>query len=186
MKKKETKTEEKKVIQPEAEVEAPAQAEAEAQPSEAEQLKKQLEEALAQKDEYLKMAQYSRAEFDNFRKRNASVRADALAEGTAQAVIHLLPVVDDLERAVNAGGEGSFYDGVVMVLKRFTDILGSMGVAEIPCKGGDPFDPNLHNAVLDGPVDDDHPDGTVLAVFQKGYQYKDKILRHTMVQVAKA
>jgi len=182
MRKKETKTEEK-VVQPVEETPVP---EVEAQSNELDELKKQLEEAQAQKDEYLKLAQSGRAEFDNYRKRNASVRTDALVEGTAQAITNILPVVDDLERAVNVGGEGSFYDGVVMVLKRFTDILNGMGVTEIPCKGGDPFDPNVHNAVLDGPADDDHPDGTVLAVFQKGYQYKDKILRHAMVQVAKA
>ena len=160
-------------------VETPVEEVAEVNPLQAE-----LDEAIAQRDEYLKLAQLSRAEFDNFRRRNQNVRADALAEGAADAITALLPVLDNLERAVAAGGEGSLAEGVNMVLRQFNDVLKSLGVTEIPCEAGCEFDANLHNAVLSGPADEDHPEGTVLNVLQKGYQYKERVLRFTMVQVA--
>ena len=147
-------------------------------------LAKQLEEAVAQRDEYLKLAQLSRAEFENFRRRNQTVRADALAEGAADAITALLPVLDNLERAVDAAGDDSFSEGVRMVLRQFFEVLKSQGVNEIPCEAGGEFDPNMHNAVLSGPGDEDHPAGTILNVLQKGYQHQERILRHSMVQVA--
>ena len=160
-------------------VETPVEEAAEVNP-----LQAQLDEAIAQRDEYLKLAQLSRAEFENFRRRNQNVRADALAEGAADTITALLPVLDNLERAVAAGGEGSLAEGVSMVLRQFNDVLKSLGVTEIPCEAGAEFDPNLHNAVLSGPADEEHPEGTVLNVLQKGYQYKERVIRFTMVQVA--
>ena len=167
MKKHETKAKEpEKVDQAKA-------AEAEAPVEEAENpLQKELDEAIAKRDEYLKLAQLARAEFDNYRRRNQNVRTDALAEGAAETITALLPVLDNLERAVAAG------------LRQFTDCLKSLGVTEIPCESGAAFDPNLHNAVLNGPADEEHPEGTILTVLQKGYEYKSRILRHSMVQVA--
>ena len=147
-------------------------------------LQKELDEAIANRDEYLKLAQLARAEFDNYRRRNQNVRADALTEGAAETITALLPVLDNLERAVAAGGEDSYAEGVAMVLRQFTDCLKSLGVTEIPCESGAAFDPNLHNAVLNGPADEEHPEGTILTVLQKGYEYKSRILRHSMVQVA--
>ncbi len=185
MKKSDKKTKVKDEVQePEIVEEAVDQDTADPETSEPDPLVKELEETKAKRDEYLDMAQRARAEFENYRKRNLNVRADALAEGKADAIASILPILDNLERAVASGGEGAFFDGVSLVIRQFHDILSNMGVTEIPCEPGEVFDPMKHNAVLRGPADEDHPEGTVLQVFQKGYQIKEKILRHTMVQVA--
>lgn len=147
-------------------------------------LQEKLDEALAQRDEFLKLAQLARAEFDNYRRRNANVRADALDEGTANAITVLLPVMDNLLRAAAIGEEGPLSEGVNLVLRQFTDGLKTLNVTEVPCEVGAPFDPKFHDAILQGPADGEHPAGTILAVLQKGYQFKERILRHSMVQVA--
>lgn len=134
-------------------------------------------------DRYLRL----RAEFDNYRRRTRQevddIRARA-AEGLAAA---LLPVVDNLERAAAFGGEGhdpkSLAEGVELVLKQLLMELGKVGVEPIEA-AGKPFDPNLHEAVAHE-ESDESPEGTVIEELQKGYVLNDKVLRPSMVKVAK-
>ena len=143
-----------------------------------------LEAAVKQRDEYLQLAQRVQADFDNFRRRNSQTRADAYQDGVRETVAALLPVVDHLERALNAAqthGDGDgLKAGVEMTLKQMLDILGKMGLSEIPALGEN-FDPEVHNAVMR--VEEGEP-GTVLEVFEKGYRIKDRVIRYAMVKVA--
>ena len=172
----------------EAETEAEQPAEPEAAPAEeaAEEnpLAKQLEEANAKTAEYLAMAQRVQADFENYRKRNESVRADAYAEGRKDVAAVMLPVLDNLERAVGAAADSSdeaLKNGVELVLKQMSDVYQKLDVSAIDRKG-EKFDPNLENAVLQGTEDEGEP-GTVCQVLQKGYRMGDKVLRHAMVKV---
>ena len=171
------------------ETETPAEAAEEETPAVEVSPTAALEEEIAAltkiRDEYLNMAQRVQADFDNFRKRNASVRADALDEGTRKAVTALLPVLDNMERTLQAMSamEESYRAGAEMVLRQMVDVLKGLGMEEIPAEG-EVFDPTVHEAVMQGPADDDHPSGTVLAVMQKGYKVKGRVIRASMVQVA--
>jgi molecular chaperone GrpE len=139
-----------------------------------------------ERDEYLDMARRIQAEFENFRRRNRELRQEAFAEGAAGVIEAMLPVLDNLERAELAAvetGSGAVAEGVGMVLRIMREALSGLGVREIEADGK-PFDPTLHNAVMRGPADAEHPPGTVLEVLQKGYAVQDKVLRHSMVNVA--
>lgn len=147
-------------------------------------LEKQLEEANQKTAEYLAMAQRVQADFENYRKRNESVRADAYAEGRKDVAALMLPVLDNLERAVEAAagtGDEALKNGVELVLRQMTDIYQKLDVTPIDRKG-EKFDPNLENAVLQGTEEEGEP-GTVCQVLQKGYRMGDKVLRHAMVKV---
>ena len=172
----------------EAETEAEQPAEPEAAPAEeaAEEnpLAKQLEEANAKTAEYLAMAQRMQADFENYRKRNESVRADAYAEGRKDVAAVMLPVLDNLERAVSAAADSSdeaLKNGVELVLKQMAEAYRKLDVTPID-RQGEKFDPNLENAVLQGTEDEGEP-GTVCQVLQKGYRMGDRVLRHAMVKV---
>ena len=145
---------------------------------------KELEEATAKAAEYLALAQRVQADFENFRRRNESVRADAYADGRKDVATVMLPVLDNLERAVEAAAgsqDEALKNGVEMVLKQMTDAYGKLDVKPID-RLGEKFDPNLENAILQGNEEDGEP-GTVCQVLQKGYMIGDKVLRHAMVKV---
>lgn len=149
-----------------------------------EDLQKALEEAEAKTAEYLAMAQRVQADFENFRRRNESVRADAYADGRKDTAAALLPVLDNLERAVEAASgstDEALKNGVEMVLKQMTEAYQKLDVQPID-RLGEKFDPNLENAILQGTEDDGEP-GTVCQVLQKGYMIGSKVLRHAMVKV---
>ena len=164
---------------------APAAApEAEANEQESNPLEKQLEEAGAKVAEDLAMAQRVQADFENYRKRNESVRADAFAEGRRDVSAAMLPVLDNLERAVDAAAgceDEALRNGIGLVLRQMTEVYQKLDVSAIDRKG-EKFDPNLENAVLQGTEEDGEP-GTVCQVLQKGYKMGDKVLRHAMVKV---
>lgn len=141
-----------------------------------------LNAAEAKRDEYLALAQRLQADFDNFRRRNQATYADALAQGKCDAVEKLLPVLDNIERALTAQGEeANLRQGIEMITKQFVQALAGMGVEEIPALG-EVFDPNVHNAVMREACD--AKSGTVSDVLQKGYKLNDKVLRYSMVKVA--
>ena len=147
-------------------------------------LEKQLEEVNAKTAEYLAMAQRIQADFENYRKRNETVRADAYAEGRKDVAAVMLPVLDNLERAVDAAsgcGDEALKNGVELVLRQMTEVYQKLEVTAIDRKG-EKFDPNLENAVLRGTEDEGEP-GTVCQVLQKGYRMGDRVLRHAMVKV---
>lgn len=142
-----------------------------------------LDEAERKIEEYLNLAQRVQADFDNFRRRNSAVRAEAYEDGKRDTVKELLPVLDNIERALTSAGEeeSALKTGVEMVHRGLMETLKRMGVEAID-RLGDPFDPELENAVLQGGEDEGEP-GTVCAVLQKGYRLGNRVLRHAMVKV---
>ena len=133
----------------------------------------------AEHDSYLRLA----ADYDNFRKRTAKEKEQLYGNGKADAVEKLLPVYDNLERALNQPTEDAAYNkGVEMTMTQLVTILNSLGV-EIFGEAGDAFDPNIHNAVMHT-EDDSAAENTITQVFQKGFKLGEKIVRFAMVQVA--
>jgi len=133
----------------------------------------------AERDAHLRLA----AEFDNFRKRTVKEKEASYGNGKADAVAKMLPVYDNLERALNQPTEDAAYKkGVELTMTELVKILNGLGV-EIFGNVGDTFDPNLHNAVMH--IDDESmEENTISQVFQKGFKIGDKVVRFAMVQVA--
>lgn len=162
-------------------VEAPEAEKAEAAQAE-NAIAGELEKARAQAEEYLDMAQRVQADFDNFRRRNASVRADAYEDGARDMVKLILPVIDNLERALESEtADEKLREGVQLTYRQLMDALQKRGVTVID-RRGEKFDPRLENAVMRADASMGEP-GTVCQVFQKGYQMGETVLRHAMVQV---
>lgn len=133
----------------------------------------------AEHDSYLRLA----ADYDNFRKRTVKEKEASYGNGKADAVEKLLPVYDNLERALNQPTEDAAYKkGVEMTMTQLVNIFTSLGV-EIFGEVGDAFDPNLHNAVMHT-EEEGVEENTITQVFQKGFKMGDKIVRFAMVQVA--
>ena len=129
-------------------------------------------------DKYLRMI----AEYDNFRRRTAKEKEALYSDTVCDVVKTLLPVVDNLERAVVYDGNTENADGITMILKNFVSLLENLGVTEIEALGKT-FDPNLHNAIMHI-EDEQYGENEVYNVLQKGYVRGDKIIRHAMVMVA--
>ncbi|MBW6467536.1 MAG: nucleotide exchange factor GrpE [Anaerosomatales bacterium] len=150
------------------------------------QLMAELEEAREEAARNLETAQRAQADFDNFRKRMARDHADAVKRAGERIVGHLLPVVDNLERAIDhvtAGGDqGDLLSGVEMVLGQLLDVLGKEGVEQVD-PFGEQFDALKHQAVGQR-EDPEVPDGTVVEVYQKGYEMHGRIIRSAMVIVS--
>ena len=133
----------------------------------------------AERDAHLRVA----AEFDNFRKRTIKEKEASYGNGKADAVEKLLPVYDNLERALNQPCTDEAYKkGVEMTMTQLVGIFSGLGV-EIFGNVGDQFDPNFHNAVMHL-EDEAYGENTICQVFQKGFKLGDKIIRFAMVQVA--
>ena len=133
----------------------------------------------AEHDAYLRLA----AEFDNFRKRTIKEKEASYGNGKADAVAKLLPVYDNLERALQQPTEDAAYKkGVEMTMTELVKIFTALGV-EIFGTVGDAFDPELHNAIMHN-EDPSLGENTVSMVFQKGFKLGDKVVRFAMVQVA--
>ena len=133
----------------------------------------------AEHDQFLRLA----AEFDNYRKRTQKEKEASYGNGRADAVEKLLPVYDNLERALNQEtADAAYKKGVEMTMNQLVNIFTSLGV-EIFGNVGEPFDPNLHNAVMHM-ESDELEENTIAAVFQKGFKIGDKVIRFAMVQVA--
>ena len=133
----------------------------------------------AERDAHLRVA----AEFDNFRKRTVKEKEQSYGNGKADAVAKMLPVYDNLERALNQPTEDTAYKkGVEMTMTELTKIFTALGV-EVFGNVGDTFDPNLHNAVMHT-EDDSFGENTISMVFQKGFKIGEKVVRFAMVQVA--
>ena len=133
----------------------------------------------AEHDAHLRLA----AEYDNFRKRTIKEKDAAYGNGKADTLAKLLPIYDNLERALNQPTEDAAYKkGVEMTMTELVKIFTGLGV-EIFGEVGDAFDPNLHNAVmhLDS---EEHGENTIAQVFQKGFKIGEKVVRFAMVQVA--
>ena len=133
----------------------------------------------AERDAHLRLA----AEYDNFRKRTIKEKEASYGNGKADAVAKMLPVYDNLERALNQPTEDAAYKkGVELTMNELVKIFTGLGV-EIFGNVGEEFDPNLHNAVMH--IDSDElGENTISQVFQKGFRIGDKVVRFAMVQVA--
>lgn len=125
----------------------------------------------------------SMAEFDNFRKRTEKEKASMYVIGAREIVEKILPVVDNFERGLAQAAEGdAFAEGMKMIYKQLMTTLDELGVKPIEAVGKE-FDPDFHNAVMH--VDDESVgENLVVEEFQKGYTYKDFVVRHSMVKVA--
>ena len=148
------------------------------------QLQQDLDAANAKVEEYLTLAQRVQADFDNFRRRNESVRSNAFNEGQRAVAAAMLPVLDNLERALDAAASSedeALKNGVELVLKQMRDVYQKYEVTPID-RLGEKFDPNLENAIMQGTPDEGEP-GTVCMVLQKGYMMGKHVLRHAMVKV---
>ena len=133
----------------------------------------------AEHDQFLRLA----AEFDNFRKRTIKEKEASYGNGKADTVAKMLPVYDNLERALNQPTEDAAYKkGVEMTMAELVKILTGLGV-EIYGEVGDSFNPELHNAVMHI-ENEELGENTIAAVFQKGVKIGDKVVRFAMVQVA--
>ena len=121
------------------------------------------------------------SEDNNFRKRNASVRAESYDDGIRETIKNILPVLDNFERALATSDGSPFSKGMEQIQKQLLDCLKKSGLEEIEAEGV--FDPNMHDAVMRDEDDSDAESGTITAVLQKGYRVKGKIIRHTMVKV---
>lgn len=135
-------------------------------------------------DDNLDRLQRTIAEFDNFRKRTAKEKTSMYDDGVRDTVLQILPVIDNFERAMQSPSneEDSFYKGINMILKQFEGILDCLGVVEIAAQDAQ-FDSAIHCAVVHV-EDESYGENTVIEVLQKGYQFKDKVIRHSMVKVA--
>jgi molecular chaperone GrpE len=143
----------------------------------------EIEQIRAERDELRDMLLRRQAEFDNFRKRTERERSEYLQWAGMEAVKDLLPVLDDFERAMRVeGGNPDYVKGVEMINTRMLNTLKKLGLEPIESTGK-PFDPQLHQAI-ERVETADAEDGTVLGEFQRGYNFKGKLLRPAMVRVA--
>src|SRR6266498_2646236 len=147
------------------------------------ELQERLAELERERDEYLNDLKRVAAEFDNFRKRTARDQESLVARAHERLVKELIPVLDDLERALEAAAqheEAKLEEGVRLVHRELSAALGREGLAEIEANGR--FDPHVHEALLSQPSDAD--EGTVIDVLQKGYRLGDRVIRPARVVVA--
>ena len=142
----------------------------------------ELAEAQQKAEEYLANWQRAQADFINYKRRIEEERQDFSRYAAAQAILSLLPVLDDLELALGAAppdcAEQDWLEGIGMVQRKFVTILEGQGVKPIPAVG-QPFDPNLHEALRQAPG----AEGTVIEEFRKGYTLNDRVLRPAQVIV---
>jgi len=150
-----------------------------------ESLERELEEAQRRSEEHLYNWQRSAADFANFRRRTEEERATVNRFSNAVLIGKLLSVLDDFDRAlenVPAEAHDSWIEGVKLVERKLRSVLESEGVTAIEAVG-QPFDPNLHEAVVHEATAD-HPDNQVIGELQRGYRLHDRVLRPSLVRVA--
>ena len=127
-------------------------------------------------DKYLRTL----AEYENFRKRTQKEREGIYADAYSDAVSRILPIIDNIERITAFTTDEKMSEGINLIISSMKETLNKMGVTEIETKT---FDPNFHNAVMH--IDDENlGEGEIVEVFQKGYLYKERVIRYAMVKVA--
>ena len=136
-----------------------------------EELNAYVKAAEAKRDEYLAMAQRVQADFDNYRKRNASLRTEVADDTVRDTVKEVLPSLDNLERALAAaqaaGDDSPLAKGVEMTLRGLEETLKKLGMERVEAAPGTAFDPEKHNAVMMTEADEEHPEGTIIECFQR-------------------
>ena len=173
--------------------EAPAAEESTQEPEEAQkkesrkEKKKKENEKLAEKEEEIKLLndKYLRlcAEYDNYRKRTQKEKDNRFTDGKEYVITSMLPVYDNLVRALDQKTEDeAYYKGVELIMNQFNTTFEKLGVTEIPALG-EKFNPDIHNAVMHC-EDEEKGENEIVEVFQKGFKLGDKIIRFPMVKVA--
>jgi molecular chaperone GrpE len=157
---------------------------AQSEEKELEQLKNELQAEKEKAENYLNQWKRTQADFDNYRRRTDQEKAEISQNTTCLVLGNILPVMDDLDRALASIPEESadlpWVDGIKLIYKKFQSIIQSMGVEEL-CALGQPFDPALHEAVAHMEGDE----GKVINEIQKGYKLRDKLVRPSQVVVGK-
>ena len=149
------------------------------------ELESSLDEEKKRAERYLSQLKYARADLENLQKRTQRSIEEALDRANGRLLMQLLPILDELDLAIKAAetSEGDITEGVEMVRNKLAKLMEASGVSPIEALG-EPFDPRLHEAVLE--VDtEDYPDGSVVEEFRRGYRFKDRVLRASMVKVAR-
>jgi molecular chaperone GrpE len=144
-------------------------------------VEEELEAVRLERDEYLEALRRLKAEFENARKRQQRERSRILETASERLVMELLPVLDNLDRALEA--EGDIREGVRATRDQLADVLGGEGLLPV-ASDGQPFDPNVHEAVM-GQTSEEHEEGTILETFQRGYLLNGKPIRPAKVVVAR-
>lgn len=135
-------------------------------------------------EELANLVNRMQADFDNYRKRNAEINKKQKEDGMVSVFEKVIPVLDVLKQAISMITDEKVAEGVKMIYRQITEMLSGFGVTEIPALG-EQFDPNLHNAIMQVKVKDPDKVNMVVEVFQKGYRMGERIIRHSVVKVAK-
>lgn len=135
-------------------------------------------------EELANLVNRMQADFDNYRKRNAELNKKQKEDGMVAVIEKVIPVLDVLKQAISMISDEKVAEGVKMIYRQINEMLSGFGVSEIPALG-EQFDPNLHNAIMQVKVKDADKVNMVVEVFQKGYRMGDRIIRHSVVKVAK-
>ena len=144
-------------------------------------LSEELESTRQERDQYLDALRRLKAEFENSRKRQERERERVFSMAAERLVQELLPVLDNLDRALEAGGD--IREGVLATRSQLADVLGNEGLLPV-ASDGQPFDPSVHEAVMGRPSEE-HEEGTILQTFERGYLFNGKPIRPAKVVVAK-
>ena len=152
--------------------------------AEFEQVKEHIDTLKKENAATVALAQRVQADFDNFRRRNATIAADSRNDGTRDVIAGLLPVIDNFDRALmnTDGVNPAWLEGIKLVQRQLMETLSKYGLEEIPAEGA--FDPNLHEAVMQEEKEGANS-GDVIETLQKGYKVKDRVIRPSMVKVAR-
>lgn len=138
-------------------------------------------------DEYLLMAQRTQADFENYKRRNETARAQAYADGMNDMLTAMLPVIDNFERAMESSNENTdaatLLKGIELVKKQLEAVFEAKKCEAIDSNKGTAFDPAVHNAIMTAPQEAGFEPGTIAATLQKGYRVGDKVIRYAMVSV---
>jgi len=148
-------------------------------------LEASLEDEAKRSEKYLSQLKYAKADMENLQKQTQKRIQDTISRANGRLLMQLLPILDELEMAIEASknGEANIVEGVDMVKDKLQKVMTSEGVTPIDALG-ESFDPRYHEAVLE--VDtEDHPNGTVIEELRKGYMYNSRVLRASMVKVAR-
>ena len=148
------------------------------------EVKQEKETIVSKEAEYLEMAQRIKAEFENYKRRNADVVSQSFDNGVAHTVAKMLPAIDSFKQAKSSIQDENMLKGLDLVLSQIITAFGELGVTKIPAVG-EQFNPNFHNAVLVG-NETDKEDGIILDEYQEGFILKnDRVIRHSVVKINK-
>jgi molecular chaperone GrpE len=143
----------------------------------------ELEKAREAADDYKRKWYAVSAEYDNYRKRNASAVSQAYADGKAEAILKLLPVSDTFGYAYDGASDEKTKAGIDKIIKNFNTILSSLGVEEVKINEGDEFDERIAEAIMNVPCEEGEKPNTVKRVLKKGYKQGEKVIRFAQVMV---